>query len=283
MKVLVTGGNGDVGRALTAHLRASGDEVVDYDIADGLDVLDYPALREAAAGCDATAHLAMVHDTVPRGPFEHRRQGPPEMVLAVGIVGTLNVLQAAAAAGQNRVVMASSVNALGLFMDQRPPDYLPIDNAHPAYPRMPYSLAKLTSERVCASFTAHTGMTTVCLRLPAVFGEERLRRQRRNAKRWVARRRAYWEYGAYIAMGDATELFRCAVHSPFKGHAALLASADDAALGAQQTSREAASTVHPDVPWRGGPEFDRDPFRTLVDNAEAKRLLGWVPKLRFRE
>jgi UDP-glucose 4-epimerase len=41
--------------------------------------------------------------------------------------------------------------------------------------------------------------------------------------------------------------------------------------------------VHPDVPWRGGPEYDADPFKALVDNSKAKRVLGWQPKHTWRE
>ena len=60
----------------------------------------------------------------------------------------------------------------------------------------------------------------------------------------------------------------------------LLISADDCAL-AEQTSREAAQAIHPEVPWRGGREFDEEPHRTLVDNRAAKALLGWQPRIRF--
>ena len=60
-----------------------------------------------------------------------------------------------------------------------------------------------------------------------------------------------------------------------------LISADDAAL-AEQTSFQAAQAIHPEVPWRGGAVFDRDPFRTLLDNDQAKTVLGWQPRVRFR-
>jgi nucleoside-diphosphate-sugar epimerase len=95
-------------------------------------------------------------------------------------------------------------------------------------------------------------------------------------------RRPFWEYGAFVAVSDLAEAVRCAVHHPFRGHATLHVCADDAAL-AEQTSREAAKAIHPEVPWRGGPEFDDEPFRTLLDNEEAKSLLGWHTHVRFRE
>ena len=58
MRVLVTGDRGLVGRAVTAAVRARGWTPVGFDIADDLDVRDPDALRHAAAGCQAIAHLA---------------------------------------------------------------------------------------------------------------------------------------------------------------------------------------------------------------------------------
>ena len=31
----------------------------------------------------------------------------------------------------------------------------------------------------------------------------------------------------------------------------------------------------PDVEWRGGPEYDEDPWRSLSDTSRARVLLGW--------
>ena len=69
-----------------------------------------------------------------------------------------NALTVAGELGINRVVMASSVNAIGL--GQSPPggwgrgspavyskrphfDYLPVDESHPCYPEDAYSISKL--------------------------------------------------------------------------------------------------------------------------------------------
>ena len=42
--------------------------------------------------------------------------------------------------------------------------------------------------------------------------------------------------------------------------------------------QELAAQIHPDVPWRGGEEYEREPFRALVDNSGAKQVLGWQPR-----
>jgi UDP-glucose 4-epimerase len=271
-----------VGRAVVRSLEQAGHEAVHFDLLDGHDVLDAEAVVRQAAGCDAIIHLAAVDDPAePVVPAEFS-SGTPEQVLAVTVLGTWNVLEAARSAGHSRVVIMSSVDALGIFLGQRPPDYLPIDNQHPTYPTAPYALAKRTAERMCRMFTERTGIATICLRPPGVWTAGTFAFIRRRwAESPLNDRLPFWEYGAFIAAEDLAEAVTCAVRCPVEGHATLLISSDDAAL-AEQTSREAARSIHPSVPWRGGPEFDRDPYRTLVDNEPAKSLLGWSPVVRFR-
>jgi len=284
-RLLVTGSRGVVGRAVVASLEQAGEEVVHYDLVDGRDVLDAEMVAREAAACEAVIHLAAVDDpvepVVPSGGSPPSI-GTPEHVLAVNVLGTWNVLEAAREAAVSRVVFVSSVDALGIFLGQRPPDYLPIDDLHPTYPVAPYALAKRTAERMCRLFTERTRIPTICLRPPGVWTAETFAAIRR---RWAADplndRRPFWEYGAFIALEDLANAVLCAIRCPFTGHATLLVSSDDAAL-AEQTSREAARSIHPLVPWRGGPEFERDPHRTLLDNEPAKRLLGWRPRVRFR-
>jgi nucleoside-diphosphate-sugar epimerase len=285
MRILVTGSRGMVGRTVMTHLREKGDEVVEFDIVDGRDVLEPEAVEAAASTCEMIVHLAAVDDAVEADvppELAPLSQGPPEAVMAVTVLGTWNVLDAARSAGHQRVVVMSSVDALGIFQGQRQPDYLPIDEAHPTYPRTPYALAKRMAERMCAMFTAKTGVSTICLRSPGIWADERFDFIR---KRWAEDpmddRRPFWEYGAFIALSDVAEAIGCAAHLHFSGHAILTISADDAAL-AEQTSRQAAEAVHPTVPWRGGSEFDAEPFRTLLDNRHAKAILGWQPRVRFR-
>ena len=124
---------------------------------------------------------------------------------------------------------------------------------------------------MCRIFTDTTGIATICLRPPGIWSEETFDLIRKRwAKDPMNDRRPFWEYGAFIALSDVAEAVKCAVHHPsIEGHATLLISADEAAL-AEQTSYQAAREIHPTVPWRGGPEFDHQPFRTLVDNQQAK-------------
>jgi UDP-glucose 4-epimerase len=38
------------------------------------------------------------------------------------------------------------------------------------------------------------------------------------------------------------------------------------------------ATYLPGVEWRGGAEYESDPYRSLVDFRRAQRVLGWRPR-----
>ena len=72
----------------------------------------------------------------------------------------------------------------------------------------------------------------------------------------------------------------CALTCPDLGHEVLLVVAEDISSRAM-SSKEWAEHVVPHVPWRGGAEYDVDPYRALVDGVRAQRMLGWKPQYRW--
>jgi UDP-glucose 4-epimerase len=57
----------------------------------------------------------------------------------------------------------------------------------------------------------------------------------------------------------------------------LTAAADDIS-SASRTSREMAQSLHPDVEWRGGQEYDQQPYKALINN----EVLNWMPRYKWR-
>ena len=81
-------------------------------IADG-DVTDPRSLRRAAAGCSAVFHVAA----------DYRLWvADPQPMYRANVEGSVNVLEAAAAAGAARMVYTSSVAVLGINKDRTPAD-----------------------------------------------------------------------------------------------------------------------------------------------------------------
>ncbi len=271
MRVLVTGQRGNVGTPVAEFLSSGGHEVAGFDLADGMDVLDLAAVRDAAAGCTAIVHLAaLAHDTA----------GSPEQIMAVNVLGTWHVLLAAEAAGVTRVVYFSSAQVLGIAEGERLPDYFPIDDAHPRRAMRPYGLSKLLAEDMCEGFTARTGIVTVALRPFAVWGPE--------TYEWVKERRRadprfewepFWEYGAFVDVRDVAVAVRQALTVPLRGHyRALLCAAD---ISATAPSLELAARLAPGVPVTDPDRYRADPWRGLVDCSAAAATLGWQPACRW--
>jgi nucleoside-diphosphate-sugar epimerase len=270
---LVTGSRGRVGSVVERDLTAAGHKVVNYDRADGDDVLNPVRLTRAMEECEGVIHLAHGHTG---------SEPNPQGTMEVNLQGMWTVLCAAEAVGAKRVVSISSVNALGVFMGERIPDYLPIDDDHPCYPGRAYGISKRLSEEMCVLWSAKTGVPVVSLRPPAVWSSERyerivqMRRERPESE-WDP----YWEYGAFIDVRDLSAAIMASLLNPFSGCGAFLVSAADVSTSGR-SSRELAEHVHPDVEWRGGPEYDDDPFRSLVVTDRARQAIGWEPQYTWR-
>ncbi|HXM54233.1 MAG TPA: NAD(P)-dependent oxidoreductase [Candidatus Dormibacteraeota bacterium] len=266
--MLVTGSRGRIGAVVAAALRRAGHASIGFDAIDGGDVRDLAAVRRAMRGCQAIVHLAaLAHDTA----------GPPADIMAVNVLGTWHVLQAAREAGVERVVHFSSAQVLGIMEGERPPDYLPVDDAHPLRASRPYGISKRLTEEMCDGFTAGTGIPTVCFRPVWVCDErtyERIEaaRGRDPAVEWEP----FWEYGAHVHVADVAAAVELALTRPLRGHARLLLCSGQAWTSAP--SRDMARRLLPGVPWRGGSEYESEPYRSLVDASGARERLGWTPR-----
>jgi UDP-glucose 4-epimerase len=178
MKALVTGGAGFIGSNIVDALLARGDEVAVVDnlstgsranlddaLAAGatlheLDIVDGSALQAAfeSERPDAVFHLAAQIDV-------RRSVADPGFDARVNVEGTVNVLEAARAAGAGRVVYSSTGGAIYGEADTIP---TPEDAA--IRPLAPYGAAKHAGEGYFALFASLYGLSTVALRYANVYG-----------------------------------------------------------------------------------------------------------------
>jgi dihydroflavonol-4-reductase len=125
MKALVTGATGFVGAHVVRVLAERGDDVrVSYRNPDRLqalrgisyaraktDVLDYHAMRRALRGCDILFHVA-----------GYVASSPVEQVWQLNAQGPVIAVEAAAAENVRRVVLTSTISAIGLAEGDEPAD-----------------------------------------------------------------------------------------------------------------------------------------------------------------
>jgi len=175
MRVLITGGAGHVGTPITKRFADRGWDVrvigVDptCDLAgvtySQCDILDYEALQDHVAGCDAIVHLAAIPSTISH---------PNHALFETNVAGTYNVFEAAERAGVKRIAQASSINALGGYWgcDDRQFEYFPLDEAHPLHTTDAYSFSKQLLEEIAAYYWRRSGISSVSFRLPAVWSDD---------------------------------------------------------------------------------------------------------------
>jgi nucleoside-diphosphate-sugar epimerase len=154
MRVVLTGGAGDLGRTLVPRLLGRGDTPVVLDIRAPRDpdpraefiqgsVLDRSGLRGFLSGCDCIVHIAGWH-----GIHEGRGEKHAYDFFDLNVRGSFEVFEAAAAMGIDKVVHISTTSVYH-------PDTL-------------YGRSKILAEHMVADYVKYRGMNVITLR-PRAF------------------------------------------------------------------------------------------------------------------
>ena len=275
-RVLVTGASGRVGRHVVDALVADNEVTVfdlippaqDVRFVEG-DVLDLNTVRESIVGQDAVIHLAAIDFGVP---------AEPEAYFGTNVMGTWNAVQAAREAGIRKVVLASSVSAVGVgeMRPDFPPEYLPVDERHVMKPAHAYGMSKLVVEDIARGFALHGDISITCLRPVAVIVDSNLQRAVDRATdpdhRWLA---------SYVTGEDTGRAFAAALDhdAPFD---AMFIAADDSASTVPTVER-LARVLGAAPPVREPSWFERDPKASPIDATRAKRRLAWRPTSTWKD
>jgi UDP-glucose 4-epimerase len=180
MRVLVTGGAGFIGSALTDRLLAEG---YDVDVVDDLSTGSLANLADARSRRNGRFSFhrldirtpAMVDLVVHRRPeiiFHLAAQADVRVSVArpgfdaeVNVLGSLNVCQGALAAGTGKIVFAGSGGTLyGV------PEDLPVREGHPQRPISPYGVAKKAVGDYLHYYREVHGLEYTVLALANVYG-----------------------------------------------------------------------------------------------------------------
>lgn len=300
-RVLVTGGAGFIGSHVVQTLLKLGATVLVLDdLCGGLrenlepfgresgsrfrfvngSILDDKLLAEISEGCRFVFHLAAL-GSVPRSVEQ------PRLYMKVNVQGTLNVLDAARAAGVERVLFSASSSAYG------DTPTLPKVETMPVQARSPYAATKAACEAMMTAWACSYGVDTANLRYFNIFGP------RQNANSAYAAVIA--AFASALLAGQRPVIFgdgrqsRDFTYVDNAVHANLLAArcpkplegaVVNVACGQRVTVNELATMMgrllgRPDLQPAYKDERAGDVKHSLADLSLARRLLGYEPIVDF--
>jgi UDP-glucose 4-epimerase len=291
-KSLVTGGAGFIGSHIVDKLLELGHEVICYDNesaesneefywnpkADNIkgDIRDYHLLKNAMTGVDYVFHLAAESRIQPAilNPIE---------AVSVNCVGTVTVLQCARESGVKKVIYSSTSSGYGY--NEPPNDETQRDDC-----LNPYSVSKVSGEKLCKMYTNLFGLNTVFFRYFNVYGERQpLKGQYAPVIGIFLRQRAAGESLTIVGDGEQRRDF---THVSDVVQANILAATKDVSdecygelynigNGVNYSINEIADAISNDqvnIPPRIG-----EARTTLANNDKLKETFGWDPKVNLME
>jgi uronate dehydrogenase len=179
--ILITGGNGNMGRCIAQGLRAANYNVISTSRTPNeslgvvrLDVRDAEACVSMMKGVNVVIHMG----------YYMRSDKFREEQVPVNIIGTWNIYEAAAKNGVQRVIFGSSNHAVGFY---RRTDKLRDDIMH--RPDSPYGLTKCFAELCGRYYSDRCGISVINVRI-GTFSRTGLPYSRRRCRTWLSYRDA---------------------------------------------------------------------------------------------
>jgi nucleoside-diphosphate-sugar epimerase len=298
MDYLVTGGAGFIGSNIAEYLVGQGYAVRIFDnfssgtranvqaIGDKVEIVegdlrDPKAVGQAVDGAAFVLHLGAMPSVI-------RSVEDPRTTSEANIMGTLNLLIAARDAGVKRVVFSSSSSVYG------DTPTLPKREDMPLSPLSPYAVHKLTGEYYCRIFWQLYGLETISLRYFNVFGPRQDPQSQYAAviPRFITailKDRPPTIYGdgkqtrdfSHVENIIDANLLACQAPKEAVGQTFNIA------CGGRVSLLDLVATVNTILGKSIQPKFDPprpgDILHSQADISKAEKLLGWKPRVDFRE
>jgi len=292
MKSLVTGGAGFIGSHIVDRLLELGHEVVviDNEYADchekfywndkaqnyKYDIRDYENTRPLYEGVDYVFHTAAEARIQPAilNPIE---------AVSINCVGTVTVLQCARESGVKKVMYSSTSSGYGF--NEPPNEEMQRDDC-----LNPYSVSKVSGEKLCSMYTKLFDVKTVIFRYFNVYGERSpLRGQYAPVIGIFLRQRGDNESLTIVGDGQQRRDF---THVSDVVQANILAATIDAdkeayglvynvGNGVNYSIKEIADVIS-DNQVNISPRIGESRV-TLANNNRLKSTFGWEPKVNLME
>ena len=154
MKVIVSGSDGFLGSHICELLEKRGIEVIPLDITNGYD-LSKPDVFETLPLADHFIHLANLVYV----PMSYEK---PYAFYRINYMTTLNALEYCRKNNAHLIYASSYIYGS--------PQYLPVDENHPACPFNPYAQTKVICEKMCEGYHRDFGVKVSILRPFNLYG-----------------------------------------------------------------------------------------------------------------
>ncbi|MEA3402045.1 MAG: NAD-dependent epimerase/dehydratase family protein [Armatimonadota bacterium] len=294
MRILVTGGAGFIGSNIVDRHIADGHQVSVVDnLATGRrSNLNPQASFHEVSITDAEALAEVMAEEEPEVVNHHAAQmdvrrsvSEPQFDADTNIIGTLNVIETARAAGARKFIFSSSGGAIYGEADE-----IPTPEDAPLQPISHYGASKLAGEVYFQLYGRLYGCDCTILRYANVYGPRQNPHGEAGVNAIFANMMLRGErptiFGAgdktrdYVYVGDVVEANVLALEH---GGGEVL----NIGTGVQTTDQEVydavAAAVGFDEPPIYGDERPGDVRHSCVDPSRAKDVLGWEPTVAFRE
>jgi UDP-glucose 4-epimerase len=169
-KILITGGSGFVGSHMVKIFSENGNEVTIFDIMEPRfelnektifikgDIFNIDSLKSIMEKNDVVVHLIGLADS-------GDAQKNPQKSFLLNVVSLQNILEAARAVGNKKIVFPSSAAVYGITED------LPIKENFQLQPTHIYSWHKVLCEKMIQAYQKNYGINYVILRFFNVYGK----------------------------------------------------------------------------------------------------------------
>jgi nucleoside-diphosphate-sugar epimerase len=285
----VTGSSGHLGEALVRTLSDLGHEVVGLDIREGRfttrigSIVDGTCVGRCMGGVRTVFHAATLHRP-------HTETRDHQAFVDTNIAGTLNLLEAAAAAGVGSFIFTSTTSVFGdaLIPPAGAPAAWVTEDVKPV-PRNIYGVTKAAAEDLCQLFHRNRGLACVVLRTARFFPEEDFDSEVRAAYANDNIKVTEYLYRRVDLEDVVSAHLAAAERAPAIGFDRYIVSATTPFLPEDlpDLRRDALLAARRRVPgyereyarrgWKMVPVIDR-----VYINARARRALAWQPRFDFQ-
>jgi nucleoside-diphosphate-sugar epimerase len=282
-RIAFTGGSGKAGRHVLPWLVNKGYEVFNLDLVPldrpgianlTVDITDSGQVFNALSmhtnfddleqeggpkAFDAVVHFAAVPRILMR---------PDNETFRVNVMGTYNVIEAAAKLGVKKIIVASSETTYGVCFAEGHRDFhqFPLDEDYDVNPMDSYGLSKVVNEKTARAFAERFGIDVYALRIGNVIEPHEYELFPEFFAKPEMRKRIAW---SYIDARDLGQIVHLAVEKDGLGYQVFNAANDS--VSSNTPSRELAAKFFPKVPFAR--EIGK--FEGLLSNKKIREVLGF--------